>query len=308
MLDRVTGMQIFVRAATAGSFSAAARDLGHSQTMVTKHIVALETRLGLRLFNRSTRRLSLTEAGRSYLEACPRILREIDDAEAAVMAGRVEARGLLPMNVPVSFGGLYVAPALSDFAAQHPHVCVELALNDRVVDLVEEGWDLTVRIGRLAESQLVARQIAASRMIVCASRGYLAAHGTPATAADLVDHACLGYTLSNVTAADRWRFGRDGKTIVPITGPLRANSGEALRNAAIAGAGLIYQPLFLLADALRKRELVQVILDLPPLPDLGIFLMYAPTDRVAPKVRAMIEFLAARFRGAEPWAQDIPVA
>jgi DNA-binding transcriptional LysR family regulator len=306
MLDRITGMQIFVRTAAAGSFSAAARDLGHSQTMVTKHIVALEQRLGLRLFNRSTRRLSLTEAGRTYLEACPRILREIEDAETSVAAGRVEARGVLRMNVPVSFGAQHVAPALPGFVALHPMVDVELALNDRVVDLVEEGWDLTVRIGKLAESQLVARQFASSRFVMCAAPSYLAARGTPTTAADLAGHACLRYTLSSTTSADRWHFGKDGKITVPISGPLRANSGEALRNAAVAGLGLIYQPLFLLADALRHGELVEVVLDLPPPPELGIYVMYPQSGRVAPKVRAMIEYLVVRFRAKAPWDVDLP--
>jgi DNA-binding transcriptional LysR family regulator len=299
VLDQITGMQIFVRTAAAGSFSAAARELGHSQTMVTKHIAALEQRLGVRLFQRTTRKLSLTEAGRIWLEACARILRELEEAEAAAGAGRLEARGLLRMNVPVSFGAHHVAPLLGAFAARHPQVSLELALNDRVVDLVEEGWDLTVRIGRLAESRLVARRLASCPLLVCAAPAYLAARGTPRTVAELGGHACLGYTMSGIVGADRWLFDR-GRVAVPVSGPLRANNGDALCRAAIAGLGLIYQPAFLLAEALRDGRLVRVALDQPGVA-LGIHAVHAPDRSVPAKVRAMIEFLSERFRAAE-WA------
>lgn len=307
MLDRVTGMQIFVRTAAAGSFSAAARALGHSQTMVTKHVVALEQRLGARLFHRTTRSLSLTEAGRDYLDACQRILRDMEEAESQAGAGRAQARGVLRLNVPVSFGSLHVAPALAEFCALHPQVRVELALNDRVVDLVEEGWDLTLRIGRLADSRLVARRLAPCRMAVCAAPAYLAAHGTPQTVAALSAHACLGYTLSASVGADRWLFGRGGEIAVPVAGPLRANNGEALRNAALAGLGLIYQPVFLLHDQLRDGSLVRVVLDQPEQALLDVHAMHAPDRSVPAKTRAMIDFLARRFR-TPPWEEGMDTA
>lgn len=162
MLDRVTGMQVFARVAALGSFSAAARALGLSQTGVTKHVAALETRLGTRLLHRTTRRLTLTETGRGYLEACERILAEIAEAEAMAGAEGVEAHGTLRLNVPLSFGVREIAPALAAFAAVHPALTIELGLNDRRVDLIEEGWDLAVRIGTLADSGLIARRLAAS--------------------------------------------------------------------------------------------------------------------------------------------------
>jgi DNA-binding transcriptional LysR family regulator len=163
MLDRLTGLEVFARVAGAGSLSAAARAMGMSQTMVTKHVAALESRLGVKLFHRTTRRLSITEAGRNYLESSGRILAEIEAADAAVAADRVEPRGLLRLNAPVSFGARQIAPLFAEFALRHPRVTVELGLNDRLVDLVEEGWDLAIRIGNLSNSSLIARRIAPCR-------------------------------------------------------------------------------------------------------------------------------------------------
>lgn len=310
MLDRVTGMQVFFRAAAEGSFAAAARTLGMSQTMATKHITALEQRLGTRLFHRSTRRLSLTEAGRRFHDACARILPEIEEAELAVSVEQADARGLLRLNAPVSFGTLHVAPLLAEFAALHPRVTVQLGLNDRLVDVVEEGWDLTLRIGRLRDSPLVGRRIAASRLIVCAAPAYLARRGTPHRVADLGAHCCLGYTLTSSTIAatgpDRWLFGRDGEVGVAVFGTLRANNGDALREAAIAGQGIIYQPAFLLADALRDGRLLALLLDHPPLAPIGIHVLHAAAPFVPAKVHAMSGFLTARFLGTPPWEAGLP--
>ena len=218
MLDRLTGLEVFARVAGAGSLSAAARALGMSQTMVTKHIAALEGRLGVKLFHRTTRRLSITEAGRNYLESSARILAELEAADAAVAADRVEPRGLLRLNAPVSFGTRQIAPLLAEFAARHPRVTVELGLNDRLVDLVEEGWDLAIRIGNLSSSSLIARRIAPCRIAVCAAPSYLKSRGTPRTVASLADHNCLGYTLSQRTPIDRWVFGAGADFSVQISG------------------------------------------------------------------------------------------
>src|SRR5476651_2628064 len=187
MLDRLTGLEVFAKVAAAGSLSAAGRALGMSQTMVTKHIAALEARLGVKLFHRSTRRLSITEAGRQYLEASERILTDMDAAEAAIAADRIEPRGLLRLNVPVSFGTRQIAPLLREFAKHYPHVTVELGLNDRLVDLAEEGWDLVIRIGSLSDSNLIARRIAPCRTVVCAAPAYLKARGTPRSLSELPD-------------------------------------------------------------------------------------------------------------------------
>jgi len=301
MLDRVTGMQVFTRVAALGSLSAAARALGMSQTMATKHVAAVEERLGVKLLHRTTRRLTLTEAGRHYLDAAERVLAELEDAEAAVSAERLEARGTLRVNVPVSFGIREIAPLLPEFARSHPSVTVDLGLNDRVVDLIEEGWDMAVRIGRVAESTMIVRKLAPCRTALCAAPAYLAERGTPRRVSDLKDHNCLGYTLSRALGSDRWSFGIDGAVTVPISGNLRVNNGDALVAAAIAGQGLIYQPTFLVNGEIRAGRLVSVTLDHPAIEVAGVFALY-PADRRPPaKVRTFIDFLAQRFGSVPPW-------
>jgi DNA-binding transcriptional LysR family regulator len=305
MLDRFTGLEVFTRVAAAGSFSAAGRAMGLSQTMVTKHVAALEARLGVKLFHRSTRRLSITEAGRSYLEASERILAELDAADAAVAADRVEPRGLLRLNAPVTFGARQIAPLLAEFAQSHPLVTVELGLNDRLVDLAEEGWDLAIRIGSLSDSSLIARRLAPFRTVVCAAPVYLKARGRPRTVQDLAEHNCLGYTLSRLTGADRWVFGARGEVTIEVSGNLRANNGDALRAAAIAGQGLIYQPSFVVADELRAGTLVALTLDQPTIEFGGIYAVYLPDRNPAAKVRAFIDFIATRFAPEPPWDRDV---
>jgi DNA-binding transcriptional LysR family regulator len=301
MLDRVTGMQVFARVAALGSLSAAARALGLSQTMMTKHVAAIEDRLGVKVLHRTTRRVTLTEAGRRYLDAAERILAEIEEAEAAASADRVEARGMLRVNVPVSFGIREIAPLLPEFARSHPLVTVDLGLNDRVVDLIEEGWDVAVRIGRLADSTMVARKLAPCRTALCASPAYLAERGAPRRVSDLKDHNCLGYTLSRTLGAERWSFGTDGSVTVQVNGNLRVNNGDAVVAAAVAGQGLIYQPTFLVNAEIRAGRLVSLELDHPVVEVPGIFALY-PADRRPPaKVRAFIDFLAQRFGSTPPW-------
>jgi DNA-binding transcriptional LysR family regulator len=305
MLDRLTGLEVFAKVAAAGSFSAAGRALGLSQTMVTKHIAALEQRLGAKLLHRSTRRLSLTDAGRNYLEASERILADMSAADAAVAAERVEPRGILRLNVPVSFGERQVAPLLADFAAAHPQVSVELGLNDRLVDLAEEGWDLAIRIGTLSDSSLIARRIAPCRTLVCAAPSYLKARGVPRDVASLAQHNCLGYTLSQIAGVDRWTFGAKNDVVVKVTGNLRANNGDALRAAAIAGQGIIYQPAFVVVDELRSGELVALTLDQPTVQFGGIYAVYLPDRNPAAKVRAFIDFMAGRFAPEPPWERGL---
>jgi DNA-binding transcriptional LysR family regulator len=273
--------------------------------MVTKHIAALEARLGIKLFHRSTRRLSITEAGRNYLETSERILADIEAAEAAVAADRVEPRGLLRLNTSVAFGTRQIAPLLAEFAQRHPLVTVELGLNDRLVDLADEGWDLAIRIGSLSDSSLIARRIAACRTVVCAAPSYLAARGNPRTVSSLTNHNCLGYTLSRVTGVDRWSFGAQGEITVPVSGNLRANNGEALRTAAIAGHGLAYLPTFIVADDLRAGTLVALDLDQPTVQFGGVYAVFLPDRHPAAKVRAFIDFIANRFAPEPPWDRDL---
>ncbi|GEO14345.1 LysR family transcriptional regulator [Microvirga aerophila] len=304
MLDRITSMQVFVRVAGLGSFSAAARSLGLSQTMVTKHIAALEGRLGVKLLHRSTRRLVLTEGGRNYLAACERILVEIEEAEASSSLDRIEPRGTLRLNVPLTFGFREIAPALAEFGRLHPALTVDLGLADRYVDLIEEGWDLAIRIGRLKDSSLVTRKLAPCRIVVCAAPSYLEAYGVPATPEDLGRHNCLGYTLPSTLSATRWLFGHEGETAVPVSGKLRANNGDALLAAAVAGQGIIYQPTFLVGDCLRDGSLVRVLAE-HPVPEFGVHAVL-PSGRQAPaKVRAFVEFLARRFAPEPGWDRGL---
>ncbi len=295
MLDRVTGMQVFSRVAALGSLSAAARALGMSQTMATKHMAALEDRLGTKLLHRTTRRLSLTEAGRTYLEAAERILADIEEADAKATVAAVEVRGTLRLNAPVSFGIREIAPLLPELAARHPGLTIDLGLNDRYVDLVEEGWDLAIRIGSMKSSSFVARRIAPCPTVVCASPHYLAKHGRPTTIAALSAHNCLGYTLSRDVGVDRWYFGRDGKVSTPVKANLKANNGDVLVAAAVAGQGIIYQPSFLVSREIDAGQLVPIRLDHPTREFDGIYAAYASDRRPPAKVRATIDYLAEHF-------------
>ena len=299
-MDRITSMRVFVRAATDGSLSAAARHLGMSPAMATKHVNALEARMGVKLFHRTTRRLTLTEAGSNYLDACQRILPEIDEAEAAAASQRVKATGLLRMNVPLSFGQGFVAPLMPEFSRRHPEVKVELGLSDAELDIIAGSWDLAVRVGRLADSPLQARRLGDSPMHVCASPDYLDQRGVPRRVAELIQHNCLGYTLSGTQGREHWAFGANGEVRVPVSGNLMANNGDALLAAAVRGQGIIYQPGFIVAGAIGRGELVALDLDKPPVELGGIHVLYPPDRRPPAKVRVMIDYLAEAFQRDPP--------
>lgn len=293
-------MRVFVRAASTGSLSAAARHLAMSPAMATKHVNALEARLGVKLFHRTTRQLSLTEAGANYLEACQRILSDIDEAEAAAASQRIKATGRLRMNVPLSFGSRYVAPLIPEFSRAHPEVTVELGLSDAQLDLISGNWDLAVRIGRLADSTLQARRLGDSAMLVCAAPAYLDRRGVPRKVSELAQHNCLSYTLSDRQNRKTWAFGAQGEHQVPVSGDLLANNGDALLAAAVGGQGIIYQPHFIVGDALARGELVALELDKPVAELGGIHVLYPPDRRPPAKVRVMIDYLAEVFARSPP--------
>lgn len=295
MLDRVTSMRVFIQAAVHASLSAAARTLGMSPAMATKHVDALEARLGIQLLHRTTRRLTLTDAGTDYLLACRRILQELDEAESDLAARRTEAAGRLRLNLPLSFGTRFIAPLLPEFSRRYPQVQVELGLSDAQQDLIEGGWDLAIRIGHLADSDKKARRLGDCPMRVCAAPAYLARHGTPRRVAELSRHNCLSYTLSPMQAHGSWAFGPRGEMQVPVQGNLIANNGDALLAAALGGQGVIYQPDFIVADALAQGTLLALELDLPALDPGGLHVLF-PADRRRPaKVRAMIDYLVEAF-------------
>ena len=296
MLDRFTGMRVFVQAASHASLSAAARALGMSAAMATKHVDAIEARLGVKLLHRTTRRLTLTDAGTDYLAASRRILQEMEEAESEVAARRIEAVGRLRINLPLSFGTRFIAPLLPEFSRRYPQVEVELGLSDAQQDLIQGGWDMAIRIGHLADSTLKARRLADCPLRICAAPGYLERHGTPRRVTELSAHNCLSYTRSPVQARGTWAFGHGAE--VPVQGNLRADNGDALLAAAVGGQGIIYQPHFIVADALASGALMLLELDQPVL-DLGGVHVLFPADRRRPaKVRAMIDYLVEAFSPA----------
>lgn len=306
-MDSLQGMVVFAKVVEALSFSGAAKSLGLSKSAVSKQVSQLEERLGARLLNRTTRRLVLTEVGRVYYEHAARVLTEAEAAERAVSNLSEAPRGVLKLNVPMSFGFLHIAPALPEFLATAPELRVELALSDRYVDLMDEGFDLAVRIARdpLADSSLVARRLAPSRMVVCASPEYLAKHGEPRHPDDLKQHCCLGYTYAAMP--DEWPFEVDGKPYtVKVRGPIRANNGDALHAAALNHAGLVVSPTFICGPDLQKGTLRAVLCDYAPWQS-SIYAVYPSGRHLTPKVRAFIDFLARRFGPQPYWDWDTGV-
>ncbi len=286
-------MQVFVRVVEKGSFSAAAEDFRISATMVGKHIAALEERLGTRLLNRTTRRQSLTEVGRIYYQRCKQALAEVEAADACANELQATPRGLLRMNAPVSFGANALIAAIDDYLAQYPDVQIELTLNDRIVNLVEEGYELAVRIGSLPDSSLIARPLRPYRMVVCAAPAYLEAHDLVQTPEQLGTHNCLGFIYS--IAQTHWRF-TDGESSreVEIKGNLRVNNGQALRTAALRGMGIIMQPEVLLADDIAAGRLVRILPE-HELPSYPMHLVYPSHRNMTPKLKSFVEFVVARF-------------
>ena len=297
-MEPYAGIAVFTRVAETGSFSAAARDLGLSKSAVSKRVAALEDRLGARLINRTTRRLSLTEVGVAFYERAVRILAELEEAEQAISRLQGEPRGTLRINMPMSFGIGHVAPALADFMARYPDLRVAMELTDRQVDLIEEGVDLAIRIAELPDSSFVARRLAPARRVVCASPDYWRRLGRPRHPTELVDHRCLIYTY--LSAQREWRFhGPEGPIAVRISGCLEANNGDALRDAAVAGLGVYLAPTFIVGEDLRAGRLEEVLAEYED-SRLSVYAVYPHRQHLSAKVRAFVDFLAERF-GPEPY-------
>jgi DNA-binding transcriptional LysR family regulator len=299
-MDRLRAMATFVAVVEKGSFSAAADQLDISRTAASKLVMDLEAQLGTRLLNRTTRRVSITSAGSSYYERARRILDEVELAETEAAAQTATPRGRLRVAAPMSFGILHLAPRLKGFMDRFPDVTVDLSLNDRHVDLVEEGFDLTVRVGTLSDSSLVSRRLSTTRLSAVAAPLYLEEHGWPQCPEDLKDHACLGYAYASSQAT--WQFtGPDGsahEVEVPIR--LLCNNGEALLAAAASGLGIGLQPDFISHRMLQMGELVD------PLPEyggveLGIYVLFAHAQFMPLKVRTFIDYLVKSFAADTPW-------
>jgi len=302
-MDRLSEMAVFAKVVEVHGFSAAARVLGISKSAVSKHVAALEDRLGARLLNRTTRRLSLTAAGAIFYEHSARLLAEADAAEAAVTDLHTRPRGLLRVNAPMSFGILHLAPAIPGFTALYPDVQIELALNDRIVDLVDEGFDVAVRIARLPESSLVARRLAPSRGVLCGAPEYFRRHGVPHHPRDLQAHNCLRYTYRQAPPDEWWFRGPDGEVSVRVSGSLRANNGDALRAAALAGLGIAVLPSFIVGPDLAAGRLQAVLTDYDGAA-ASIYAVYPAGRHLPIKVRAFVDFLAARFGPVPYWEPE----
>jgi DNA-binding transcriptional LysR family regulator len=299
-MDALTDIAVFVRVVERGSFTLAADELELSRAVVSKYVSRLEERLGARLLHRTTRRLSLTEAGAALFEASRGAIERIEEAEGLVAQLQSEPRGRLRVSAPMSFGILHLGPAIAEFARAHPHVTLDLRLDDRFVDLVEEGIDVAVRIGALTDSSLVARKLASTRTVACAAPAYLAERGEPETPEDLAAHDCLIY--SYLASANVWRFtAPDGRAIpVAVTGSFRINNGIMLAEAAAAGHGILLSPTFYVGPLLRDGRLRRILAGYR-LPELGIHAVYPERAQVPPKVRAFVDFLAQRFGRKPDW-------
>ena len=291
-------MLIFANVVKAKSFSGAARRLDTSKSSVSKAVSRLEAALGVRLLHRSTRRLGLTEIGEAYFEHCDRILDELALADSTIHRLHMEPRGTLKISAPVAFSTLHVAPALPDFMAQYPDLCVDLAIGDRFVDLVDEGYDLALRITAEPGQNLVARRLATIRRKICGSREYLARRGTPQTPQDLVNHNCLDYTFMNTQGLWHLR-GPEGATAIPVSGTLRINDDEALSQAILGGLGLALLPTFIVGQALQTGHLLEVLPGYVPL-ERFLYAIHLPNRHLPLKTRVFIEFLVGRF-GIEPY-------
>jgi DNA-binding transcriptional LysR family regulator len=298
-MDRFDELQTFVSVVDSGSFSRAAERTGVAKSAVSRRLSALESRLGARLLNRTTRSLSLTESGRSFYQRALRLIADLEEAEAVVSSQHATLRGTLRIAAPLSFGLLHLGPAIQAFARIHPAVRLYVDFNDRQVDLVEEGFDLSVRIARLQDSSLIARRLTRIREVVCASPGYFERHGEPRTAEELASHATLRYT--NLPDAP-WRYrapdGNEGA--VRVRSEMEANNGDFLRDCAIAGHGIIRQPTFIVYRAIEQGLLKPVLTDYT-WPEVNAYALYPSARHLSHRVRTFVDFLQSRFGEAPYW-------
>lgn len=302
-MDRLRAFEVFVTVVARGGFARAADVLGTSPANVTRYVNELEAHLGTRLLNRTSRTLSLTEGGETLYARCKSILDDVAETEGLVSSASVEPRGRLRINVPVSFGILHLAPLWPAFMQKYPGIELDVGLIDRVVDIVDEGYDIAIRISRAGSTNHAARKLATSQNVLCASPAYLARYRAPATPADLLAHRCIGYTYA--ATGDEWQItDRRGKVHpVKVDCRMHTNNGDTARAAALAGQGVIWQPTFLIGGDLRAGTLVRVLPDYR-LPEIDILALYPSRRHVSARVRVMIDFLVDAFAGVPPWDRD----
>jgi len=296
-MDRFQAMRVFAQVVESGSFARAAERLDLSTSAASRHVAELEAHLQTRLLQRTTRRIGLTETGRNFYERCVQILAELDEAEREAAHEAAEPRGTVRLTTSVNFGMRQVTPAIAAFLARHPQVKFDVSLNDRIVDIVEEGFDLAIRIGVTGGENVVARKLGEARGVICASPDYLARNGTPTSPEDLARHNCLTYEYA---MRDAWAFrDRSGRSrTVRVAGNLHSNNGDLLAAAAAQGLGITLAPDFIVAQELTRGKLVP-LLESFEVPAVSIYAVY-PSRRFLPaKVRVFVEFLAERYAGAK---------
>ena len=300
-------METFVRVVETGSFSEAARDLRMTPSAVSKLIGRLEDRLGVRLLSRTTRKLSLTEEGRVYFQRVSPILAEVEEAEQTVSMATLEPRGVLRVNSSTAFGQYQIQPLIPAMLEKYPDLQVQMTLSDSISNLVEEGFDVGVRIGILMDSSLVARKLGIPKRVVVGSPAYLARYGTPMTPADLKDHQCLKFSIP--TSLNRWEFlGSEGPKMMDVSGRFEANNGIALHEAALAGLGLFRAATFVVSDDICTGRLVPVLQDFETSGEAGIFVVWPHNRNLSAKVRAFVDTLVETFTPIPPWERDIDAA
>lgn len=298
-MDRFLEMQTFNAVVEAGSFVKAADALGMSKAAVSRYVVDMENRLGIRLLHRTTRRLSLTDEGQMFYARSKELLADLDEAEAEVTSRSEAATGLLRVNAPFTFGILHLAPLWGQFKAQNPKVTLDITLADRLVDLVEEGYDVAIRIATLESSTLVSRRLASTRMVLCASPQYLALHSAPQHPSELAHHAVISYVYWSTK--DEWHFtGPQGPVSVKTQPIMNTNSGDTCRAAALAHQGIVLQPSFLVGRDVAEGRLVELMPQYKSI-ELGIYAVYPTRKHVSAKVRVLIEFLQAQFSAQQEW-------
>jgi DNA-binding transcriptional LysR family regulator len=297
-VDRLFAMNVFAKVVEHGSFARAAERLAISTSAASRQVAELEAHLGARLLHRTTRRISLTESGQAFYERCVQLLADLEEAESAAAASAAEAKGTIRLTCSTHFGVRHLAPAIAAFLAGHPRVKFDVSLSERIVDLVEEGYDLAVRIGQPGGQNLVARRLWQTRIVACASPGYLARHGTPRSPEDLAGHACLTYEYLALRNTWRFRDERGRERAVRVAGPLHANNGGLLAAAAVQGLGIAFEPDFIVAPDLEAGRL-RPVLEAFEAPVSDVYAVYPSRRHLSAKVRAFVEFLAARWSAAD---------
>ncbi|MGD8569797.1 MAG: LysR family transcriptional regulator [Gammaproteobacteria bacterium] len=304
-MEHLTDIAVFVEVVKANSFTTAARELDLSRSVVSKYITRLEKRLGVRLLNRTTRRLSMTEAGQRFFQQSHSALMQLENAEGEIHAMQAEPKGLLRLSAPSSFGIIHLAPLLPQLRQTYPELNLELSISDKLVDIVDEGIDIAIRIGELPDSSLIAKRISPCRYVVCASPNYLKQHGKPETPDDLTQHNCLLFQFWD--APNQWQFlSRDNQFInIKVQGEIVSNNSLALRKIMLSGGGISMAPTFLVGDDIINGRLVPVLTDYHIKP-ISIYVVYPHRQYLTAKARAFLEFLSEHIDIDTPYWDNFP--